>query len=194
MKYGIMKIFIVAGWVIGIGAGCGREAPPEVPEYKIPPAIVFEESAVPEPPSLSGTPEAPPKPAPPPMPVKVQAPVQSVQKVDAPVAKPESSRPSLIGSWRVTEMVVGGQAMPMAAGMQITMTFAEGGSMTTNVSAPQMPQGKTDQGSYTLSNDQITMTSNNHSRTGTLRFEDPNRITLEMTEGNNQVRIVLTRM
>lgn len=194
MKYLILKTFIVAGSMICLGTGCGRESPPEVPAYKVPPAIVFEESTIPEPLPLSGIPTASPKPVPPPAPVKVQTSVQAEQKVVAPAAKTAPSGPSLIGSWRVVEMSVNGQSMPASSGMQITMIFAEGGTLTTTVSAPQMPEGKTDQGSYTVNNDQITMTSRNQSRTGTFRFEDPNRITLEMTEGNSQLKLVLTRM
>jgi hypothetical protein len=189
MKY-ILKTGFIAGVIVWIGAGCGRDAPPDVPEYKIPPAIVFEESAVPEPAPLSGAPAAAPRPVPRPMPAKVQVPVPVEQKVVAPVMKAEASGPSLIGSWRITEMIVKGQAIPMPAAMQMTLTFAEGGSVTMSVSGGQMPQGKTEQGTYTLTGEQFTMTIHNDTKSGTCRFEGTGRATLDMGEA----KMVLTRM
>jgi hypothetical protein len=191
MKRRIINELVIMGGIVGAMSGCGRDAPPEGSEYKVPPAIVFGESAVPEPASLSGTPAPPPKPVPTAAPVKVAAPVQAMQKVPEPVKKVESAAPSIIGTWLVSEMSRNGQAMPLPPGMQITFTFAEGGSLTMSVSGEKIPQGKNDQqGSYTLNGEQFTMTMHNKPSSGTCRFEGNDRVTLDMTEA----KMVLTRM
>jgi len=94
-----------------------------------------------------------------------------------------------VGTWRVTGMSHNGQDMPGFDEMEMTLTFTEDGSITMSVSGGQMPEAMTQEGTYRLSDSQITMSLDNQSKTGTCTFDGHNRVTLEFDEA----RMVLTR-
>ena len=73
--------------------------------------------------------------------------------------------------------------------MEMTFTFTEDGTVTMSVSGEQMPEAMTREGTYTLSNGEITMNIDNQSQTGSYTFDGNNRVTIEIDEA----RMVLTR-
>ncbi|MFA5864581.1 MAG: lipocalin family protein [Phycisphaerae bacterium] len=191
MKNIMCLIFSVLTLVIVIlASSCGRDAPPVISDFVPPLKLADVESTVPD---VAPQPSKAPPLAPPPMPkpVKsvrqvVQTPVQEIK----PEPKPQApAAPSIVGTWQITEMIQNGTSMPLPPGMQMTLTFDDGGTVTMSVSAPQMPQSQTQQGTYTLNNDQITMNIKNEAMTGTCTFEGNTKVTLDFTK----VKMVLVR-
>jgi len=169
--------------------------PPEVPDFKPPAKKVVKEETPPQvvadtrpaapvepPPAPAPAKPEPPKPAPPPP--RPEAPPPPVEKKAA---------PTLVGTWKISEMSVNGQSPPESAQMQMTITFEEGGSVTMAVSSPQMPQAHTQTGTWSLTDGQITMSMDRESRTGRCTFEGDSRAILEFEEGGQKIRMVLTR-
>jgi len=162
-----------------------------VPEFKAPAAKVTQET-----PPQTVAHVAPAQPEPPPRPIVVQAP--TAPPPPAPESRPAPSvpapapaaAPSIIGTWQIAEMSHNGQSVPMPPGMTMNLTFAEGGALTMNMTgAPEGAGGGNQQGSYTLNGNQITITMQNDTKSGTLTFESNNRAILDMQE----MRMVLTR-
>lgn len=176
---------IVAVLMTGF-TGCGREVPPEIPDFRIPPKIALVDSTVPE---VVTDPSAPMGPVPTPLPkrapTKASVAVTKAKVAEAPSPTPipeAPAAPSIVGTWQVTEMSRRGQSQPLPSGMQMTFTFAQDGSLTMSVSGGQMPQAHTQQGTYSLTGNQITITMQNHSKSGTCTFDGNDRVTLEMDE------------
>ena len=93
--------------------GCIRSSPPEIPEFKPPPKpVVTEETKpvlaveAPEPEVEEPAPEPEPEP---PEPVAVEPAPEPPEPEPEPV-EPEPAAPSLVGTWRVTEMYHTGQS------------------------------------------------------------------------------------
>jgi hypothetical protein len=174
-------------------AGCGRDAPPDIPEFRIPAKIALVDSTVPE---VVSDPSAPMAPTPTPVSKRepTKAPVVAKSKgVDAPAPTriPDApAAPSIVGTWQVTEMSHRGQSRPMPAGMQMAFTFAQDGSFTMSMSGGQMAQAQTQQGTYTLTGNQLNITMKNQSKSGTCTFEDQNKVTLEIDEA----KMTMTRL
>lgn len=168
-------------------AGCTRDAPPEIPPY-VPPVVAKPVEALKPAPAVESAPppvveqrpvivaaaEAP-KPPPVAAPVEVAKPAPSPE----PAAPPA---PTIIGAWRLVEMIQNGRPEPMPPGMSMVMTFEEGGTVTLAVSGGPMPEAQNMSGTYTLTGDQITITIQNDSKSGTLKFEGNTRAILDMQE------------
>jgi hypothetical protein len=184
MKDVCLKLVIVVVLTAGL-SGCGRDAPPEIPDFRIPAKIALVDSTVPE---VVADPSAPMAPTPAPLPKgePTKAPVLVAKKnVAAPTPTPAPEAPlapSIVGTWQITEMARRGQSQPLPAGMQMTLTFAQDGSLTMSVSGGQMPQANTQQGTYTLTGNQITINLHNQAKSGTCTFEGDNKITIEIDE------------
>ncbi len=115
----------------------------------------------------------------------------------APVAEPlpepkkeVRKEPTLLGSWRISEMAQKGQVMPMPEGMQMTLTFAEGGTVSMSMSGGPTPEGHVRQGTFSYADGQVTISLDRETKTGKCTFEGSDRVTLEFDE----VRMVLTRV
>jgi len=175
-------------------AGCGRDEPPEIPEFRIPAKVALVDSTVPEvvpDPSASAVPT--PTPMPKAEPTKGPSPAAKTKAPETapPTPTPEPvAGPSIVGTWQVTEMSHRGQSHPMPAGMQMTFTFGQDGSLTMSTSGGQMPQAITQQGTYTLSGNQLTVTMQNQTKTGACTFEGNDKLTLEVDEA----KMVMARM
>jgi hypothetical protein len=87
-----------------------------------------------------------------------------------------------VGTWQIVEMSHRGQPSPMPPGMTMTLTFAEGGSLSMTMSGGPAPAGQSRQGSWSLSGNQITVTMENDTKTGSLTFEGPDRAILDLEE------------
>jgi hypothetical protein len=173
--------------------GCGRDAPPDIPDFRIPAKIAFIDSTVPEVVSDPSAPMAPtPTPAPKSEPTKVPV-VAKAKGVEVPpptrIPEPPAA-PSIVGTWQVTEMSHRGQSHPLPAGMQMTLSFAQDGALTMSMSGGQMPQAQTQQGTYTLTGNQITINLQNHSKSGTCTFEGNDKIILDIDES----KMTMTRI
>jgi hypothetical protein len=189
---GVLPGLLLVGWAI---AGCARSMPPEIPEFKPPAKVVVKEETPPQvvadtrpaapsepPPALEPAKPEPPKPAP--APPRLEAPPPPVEKKAA---------PTLVGTWKISEMSVNGQSPPESSQMQMTMTFEEGGSVTMTMSMPQMTEAHTRTGTWSLTDGQITMNMDRESRTGRCTFEGDSRATLEFEEGDQKIKMVLTK-
>jgi len=83
-----------------------------------------------------------------------------------------------------------GQVMPMPEGMQMTLTFAEGGTVSMSMSGGPTPEGHVRQGTFSYADGQVTISLDRETKTGKCTFEGSDRVTLEFDE----VRMVLTRV
>lgn len=174
-------------------AGCWRDSPPEIQEFR-PPAAHVEEApatqpttqpstAVVEAPKVEEAPEAKPQV------VKAAATAEA-----APVAEPvkeATKAPTIIGTWRLTSVTHGGRQENIPPGMEMKLTFAEDG--TTTMSMSMQGQSRDETGSYTLEGKQITMTQRGKTQTGTITFSGNDDMTLEMQDGGDQATITFTR-
>jgi predicted small lipoprotein YifL len=186
MKEVFLTLMIVAVLMTGF-MGCGRETPPEIPDFRIPPKIALIDSTVPE---IVTDPSGPMGPVPTPLPKQTptKPPVAVVKakvaQAPPPTQVPEApAAPSIVGTWKVMETSFRGQAHPMPAGMQMIFTFGQDGSLNMSMSGGQLPQPQTQQGSYSLTGNQITLTMQNHSQSGTCTFDGNDKITIEIGEG-----------
>ena len=172
--------------------GCIRSAPPEIPDFKPPPKPVVTEETKPV---LAVDAPEPEVEEPPPVPEpELIEPVAAEPEPERPApapkpAEPEPAAPSLVGTWRVTEMTHNGQSSPGFDQMEMTFTFTEDGTATMTVSGDMMPEDMTRDGSYTLADGQITMTFEGQSQSGSYTFDGNNSVTIEI----DQARMVLTR-
>jgi hypothetical protein len=182
-------VLLLSGLLNCVLPGCGRDLPPEILKFVPPVKQAVVDSTVPEVVKEPSAPADVPKPKPKPAPVK-QAVVEAAPP-PAPVveAKPEKKEPTILGTWTVVEMSHNGQSQPMPPGMQMTLTFEEGGSVTMSMSGDQMPEARTTQGTYSLTDGQISLTVGNDTQTGTCSFEGENRLVLDFTKAE----MVLTR-
>jgi hypothetical protein len=178
-------------WSIAI-LGCYRSPPPEIPEFKPPPKPVAAETAPPATAEEAPAPvaeEPPPEPEPEPQPIDVAVPLPS-EPPPAPEPEKQTARgPTIIGTWRCVEMLYNGQSMPLPEGMEMTMTFSEDGTLTMSTSGGPLPEPHTQQGTYALDGDQITISMGNEAKTGTCTFDGNDRVTLDIAES----QMVLTR-
>jgi len=180
---GLVPAFVIAG--------CYRSSPPQIKHFKPPAVKVVKEIAPPEVVVDTAKPEIE-KPAPTPEPTPEPEKTSSATPAPTPAPKPkkeEAQAPSIIGSWRVTEMTQNGQSSPQMDSMEMTFTFAEDGSASVTMAHSQMPEPMTREGTYTLSDKTLTMTFEGHSDTSTLTFEGNDQAVIE----KDQVRMVLTR-
>ncbi len=175
-------------------AGCTRALPPDIAEFKAPSTSVTElpeivvagEGGEPAPIVAEAPKPAAPPEAPKPKPVATapaEAPPPAVE-----AEKAEPTAPTIVGTWRVTEMSHGGQQMPGMSEMQTTLTFAEDGTLAMNMSHPQMPEPQSKSGTYSISGDQLTITMDGDSKTGPYTL-DGNQLTIEI----EQAKLVMTR-
>lgn len=177
--------------------GCARSMPPEVSEPRTPAKIAVRERV--EPALAADTVEAAPAAAPappeakpePPKPAEAPKPAPVVPKAEAPPPPPieEARAPTIVGSWRVSEMTRNGEPMPGLDQMDMTFTFGEDNTVTMTMSSPQMPEPQTRSGTYSYADGQITISLDNDTKTGPCTFEGNNKVTLEI-EG---MKLVLTR-
>jgi len=184
-----VKKMIVYGILILGFIGCTREPPPEVSDYKAPKKYVLEESTVPESVTTVSTPVVLP-PTPPPTAKTIAKTLTPPPSAATPLPVKAKSEPTIIGTWEVQELIKHGQPQPKMAGMQMTLTFAEGGSLSMTISNPQMPQPMTMQGTYTFGDGQISLNIKGQPQSGTYQFEGENRVTLDLGEG----KMVLSRV
>ena len=92
---------------------CARESPPELRQF-VPPAVrmIAEDEPTSRPVVAAVATPEPKAPEPTSQPTTATAPAEVVE---APVEEPEPvvpAAPSIVGSWRVVEMTMGGQAQP----------------------------------------------------------------------------------
>lgn len=160
-----------AAAVVVTAGGCYRSSPPEMPEFKAPVRAVeevVEEELVEDKVTLVvGMPDMMPEPDFEPVSAAAPAPVAAAAPPPAPdSAAPTAAAPTIVGSWRVTDMSHDGQSM-MMPGMEMTMTFGADGTLTMYATAAEMPEPMTMTGSYTVNGSQITMEMNGDSKSGT---------------------------
>ncbi len=169
---------------------CTRSSPPEIPEFRPPPRRVIKEMPTPEP--VADTPAPVPEP---PRPPPSEPKPEPVKTAPAPPPPPEPraeapKAPSLVGTWRITEMFHKEQTMAMPGGMQMTLTFAEGGAVTMSTFGGPMPEAQTRQGTYSLAGDgQITISMASDTKTGHCTFDGNDRMTIQFDD----MRMVLAR-
>jgi hypothetical protein len=174
------------GGILGmLVPGCYRSPPPEIPEFNPPPKPVEKEMAPPE------VVEAAPQPVAdePPAEAEIESePVEAAAAAPPPAeALPEpepvmetAQGPTIIGTWRCVEMLHNGQSMPLPEGMEMTMTFTADGTVTISSSGGGMPEPYTSQGTYALDGDQITISAENDTQTGTCTFDGNDRMTIDI--------------
>jgi hypothetical protein len=182
-----LRALLLAGILTGLG--CVRSSPPEIPPYRPPAARVIKETpfleigeiteAVAYTPKPELKPAAKPKPEP-------EAPKPTVKEETKP--QPAANTPTLVGTWTAQEMTTQ-NGVDLSSQMSITFTFGDDGQFSMTMSREGMPQPATQTGTYELSGDQITISVQGQTRTGTCTFDGPNRVTLAL----NDVRLVLAR-
>jgi len=165
--------------------GCYRSAPPDILDFRPPLKPVATAPTT----SEAVQEESPQAPPPPPPPEPEAQPVQARVAATAPAAppptepKPEPTAPqgpTLVGTWRLVEMVENGAAMPMPEGVGMTFTLTEDGTMSMSVSgAPGGEAPPAVQGTYTISGNQITVSLQNQTHTGTYTFKGNSEVTLD---------------
>jgi len=62
----------------------------------------------------------------------------------------------------------------------MTWSFAEDGRLSMTTSLPQMPEPRTQEGTYTVSNGEITISVRDRPKTGTYRFEGNDKLIIEI--------------
>ncbi|GMV97320.1 MAG: hypothetical protein AMXMBFR83_16780 [Phycisphaerae bacterium] len=183
--------------VIAALSACTREGPPEIPEWKLSggpaaAAKIEEVEEVAAPVEAAAAAPAPPEmiaaapvlaPGPPPKPVETPP---------VPKAPETPQKPSIIGTWRVAQASEGDKPMP--PGMDMRFSFAADGTMTMSMTmnrpdAPE-PTAHTKTGTYSLADDTITLSFDRETKSGTLTFEGPDRVRIEV----ERVKFVLERM
>jgi len=184
---GYILLLVAAGLLVG----CWRPSPPEMRKFRKPAKAVVQEVAPPAAADTGPLEAVEPKPEPPPPePVRPAPPVQRPPPEPNPAPQAEATpSASIVGSWRVTEMSHNGQTIDMPGGMQMIYTFTDSGTVSMSVSGENLPQGHSQEGAYTLSDNQITISLRGQSKTGTYKLEGTDRLILEM----DGARIVLTR-
>lgn len=179
---GLAGLAITAALILG---ACWRADPPEVPEFRVPAArsaaVRMPEQVDPGPVPVAAemAPVEAPPPPPPPPPPKVNADAAAPPPA-VPAAGPASN--TIVGTWRVTEMMEGGeQEMPPGASM--ILTFNADGSMSLSMGMEGMPEPMTMAGSYTVNGNQLTMTIAEHPETKTGTFSvDGNTLTINVDD------------
>lgn len=172
--------------------GCTRSAPPDIPDFTPPPKPVVTEEVKPVlavESTESDIEESAPEPKP-----ETEIPVAKEPEPEAPPpppkpAEPEPAAPSIVGSWRVTEMSHNGQSSPDFDQMEMTFTFSEDGTFSMSVSGEMLPEAHTQEGTYTIADGQITITAEGRSQSGTYSFDGNDSVTIEI----DSARMVLTR-
>jgi hypothetical protein len=172
----------------------GRSRPPVLPAFRPP---VVDTRPAEEPQVAAEEPEVrlPEKPPPPP---PVEAPAPRVEAAPPPPQKPaeapKPTGPSIIGTWRVTEMSMNGQPSPDMSQMSMTFTFKADGTMTMVNEVPSAGVKKEQEGTYEIAGDQITIQVEQHPQTMTFSFEGNDRLVLSLQQQQMQMRMVLTRV
>jgi hypothetical protein len=177
--------------VAGLLAGCFRDPPPELTKFIPPPAPepVQDEPtpavASDEPAPMAEISEPEPEPevtdlAPPP-------PAATPTQTAAPAVTSAAPAPTLIGSWRLINMIRNGEPQ-MPPGMDLVITFEEGGTTTMSMSSPQMPEPMSRQGTWSTSgDDSITITFEGDSQTGTYTLTRTT-LTINIQEGQMELQ------
>jgi len=176
----------------GMLSGCYRSSPPEVPEFHPPPKQVAEYAPTPEigeDTSVAMDGKPPPEREPEEAAETTVAPATAAPSSTPQPKESPAQGPTIIGTWRMIEMTRNGQLHPMPDGMEFLFTFAEDGTVSTSRSGGGMPESQTMQGTYTFTGDQITLSMEGETKTGTCTFDGNDRLTLDTDEG----RITLTR-
>lgn len=163
---GRLARFVVLIMLISLLGGCPRSGPPEVRKFRPPARTVIVDSAPAELASdVSPTPVVEVKREPEPEKPAASAPAPKPVQEAKPAPKPaEAKAPSIVGTWKITEMSRGGTPMPMPAEMQMTWTFSEDGTFSMSMTAGG--QSHNQEGTYTLADGQITITMKGDSKSG----------------------------
>ena len=174
----------------------GRSRPPVLPTFQPP---VVDTRPAEEPQVAAEEPEArlPEKPPPPP-PVEAPAPQVEVAPPPPPPQKPpdapKTAGPSIVGTWRVTEMSMNGQPAPGIDQMSMTFTFKADWTVAMVNEVPSAGMKQEKEGTYEIAGDQITIRMDQHPQTMTFSFEGNDRLVLSMQQQQMQMRMVLTRV
>ena len=186
-------------WVFGLIALAaldvgwhGRSRPPVLPVFR-PPAVDTRPAEEPQI-AVDETEVRLPEKAPPPPPLEAPAPrVEAAPPPPPPTEKrseaPKPAAPSIIGTWRVTEMSMNGQTSPAMDQMSMTFTFKADGTAAMVNEVPSAGVKQEKEGTYEIAGDQITIRIDQHPQTMTFSFEGNDRLVLSL----QQMRMVLTR-
>lgn len=171
-------------------AGCWRDLPPEIQEFRPPVARPVADAPATQPATQPSAPvvEAPkPQEVPEAKPEPVKATATAVAAPPSAPVKEAAKAPTIVGSWRMTKATRGGQAQEMPAGLEMTFTFNEDGTLAMS----QSIQGQSHDmsGSYTLSGGQISMTMMGRTVAGSVTFNGDNEMTLDI----DNTQMTLTR-
>jgi uncharacterized protein (TIGR03066 family) len=163
-------------------AGCWRDSPPEVQEFRPPVARVVADAPATQPatqPSAAVAEVPKPQEAPEVKPESAKAPATAVAASPSPEPVKESAKaPTIVGTWQMTKATRSGQQQEMPAGLEMRFTFNEDGTLA--MSQSFQGQSHDMSGSYTLSGNQITMTMMDRTVTGSVVFNGDNEITLDI--------------
>lgn len=169
----------------------GRSSPPVLPVFRAAPAAsepADEPQIIADEP-VSRAPEKPP--APPPVeapPPKVEAAPPPPPPAKAPEA-PKPAAPTIVGTWRMTEMTMNGQSAPGSDQVSMTFTFKTDGTIAAVHDVASAGMHREQEGTYEVSGDQITIRLDQRPQTMTFSFEGNDRLILSF----QQMRMVLTR-
>jgi hypothetical protein len=169
----------------------GRSRPPALPVFRAPP--VTTEPA--EEPQLIADEPVTRVPATPPAPPPVEAPAPKVEAAPPPpppvkaAEPPKAGAPTIVGSWRMTEMTMNGQSAPGIDQVSMSFTFKADGTVAAVHEMASAGMHREQEGTYEISGDQITIRMDQHPQTMTFSFEGNDRLILSF----QQMRMVLTR-
>lgn len=196
----VMRLIVLSGCILGcVFPGCGRDDPPAILEFRPPIEKTIEED---EPEVVEKVPEAAPepekkpepKPKPKPEPKPKPKPKSKPKKVEAPPPPPEPepeapADASIIGTWRVKKITEHGHTQELPEGMKMIFTFTEDGTVKMTVSHERMPEPHTEEGSYSISDGQITLDIQGESKTGTYEFEGNDKLTIKIADEAEMVMV-----
>lgn len=178
-----------------LAAGCWRASPPEIEEFRIPVKPAAVETTTSQPVEQTPVAEAPkpePRPEEKPEPSKAPVAVAAAPAEAAPPAPEAPKGPSIVGSWRVTNMSHNGSSQPMPPGFEMKWTFGEDGTLRMEMSMGERSESKS--GTYTVSGDQITLSGIEGSdKTGTVRFSGSDEMSIEVSERGTTVVVTFGR-
>jgi hypothetical protein len=160
---------------------CAREAPPTRPS-PLPSPTPTPEAKSPEPKPAEPEetkpgPEQKPTPKPTPKPKQESKPAPKAEKKpEPPKEEPKAAEPTLVGTWRVTEMSHNGQSAPMPGEMMLT--FTSDGQVRVGMVGPDGQAQEREEGTYTVNGDQLVVTEGGHDQTMTFKFIDASHLEL----------------
>ncbi len=196
-RFAVMFVMGISLGVVPWLAGCGRDLPPETPEFRTP---VIKQIEIPEPEIPDEKPAvavADPMPTPtgaPPPPPPSPTPTAAAKPMEAPeTPRPAAGAPSIIGTWRVTDMQRDGQSMLPPGGMEMMLTFAEGGTLTMTMTNPHMPESMSRTGTYSIDGDQITLEVEGEPKTGAYVLTATS-LSITISEGGAEMTLAMARV